>query len=149
MINFYPPRVGVKIRQPRGKGFVRSSKELKEIPMTKAEYEELEKVLAATPSCSPTAAAIAEQLAAAVIVDDSNADRSTLQVGAVVRLRITYPEGVEDEQFHLGTTGPDCLSVASAIGQAILGAIKGAKIKVNLPLGEEAEVEVVDFHYDT
>lgn len=82
----------------------------------------------------------------AKIIDESEIDTKTVQVGNIVKVHnLVYDE--EAEYTIVGSTEVDLLqnkiSNQSPIGSALLGAKKGQKVDVNLPNGKVLNLQIL------
>jgi transcription elongation GreA/GreB family factor len=89
-------------------------------------------------------AALEDTIERAVVVDDSDAAPDVAVIGSTVTI-----EDVESglrTQYHLGSAhgalGPDIISAASPMGEALIGARRGMVVTVDLPNGRSRTVRV-------
>jgi transcription elongation factor GreA len=91
-------------------------------------------------------AALEETVARATVVDSGGGERGAAVIGSTVRIEDL--ESATVSQYRLASAhhslGPDTISAASPIGQALIGATAGTVVTVDLPNGRSRSVRLAD-----
>jgi transcription elongation factor GreA len=95
-------------------------------------------------------AALEETVARAAVVDPGDVERGVVVIGSTVLVEDLDSGAVS--QYRLASAhhslGPDTISAASPIGQALIGATAGAIVRVDLPNGRSRTVRLADVTND-
>ncbi len=91
-------------------------------------------------------ASLKDTIQAAVVIDPDDYRRGAVVIGSVVLLE--NPSSGARSEYRLTSAhesiGPDTITAASPMGRALLGAIPGAVVTVELPSGRSRSVRLVD-----
>lgn len=94
---------------------------------------------------------------AEVISEENLGGAEQIAVGHTVKIKIQYPDGVEEESFvTIGTTfdkmygdskkrNGDLLSEDSPMVKVLLGRTKGETVTYSMPSGGEGKIQILDF----
>jgi transcription elongation factor GreA len=91
-------------------------------------------------------ASLEDTLARAVVVDPDEAARGAAVIGSTVLIEDLVSGAVSQHRLASahGSLGPDTISAASPMGQALIGASPGAIVTVQLPNGRIRSIRLVD-----
>jgi transcription elongation factor GreA len=90
-------------------------------------------------------AALDGAIARATVVDPADAEPGVAVIGSTVSLEDVATGGVT--QYRLASAhspGPGVISAASPMGQALIGAVRGATLTIKLPNGRPRRVRLVE-----